>query len=120
MEPQVFGTRKSAATRAALRFFSERRIRTHFVDLNERAASPGELERFARRFGVQALVDRTSRAFAELGLGAARLSDQRWLEQLALHPLLLVQPLVRWKEKLTIGPAPDAWAEWVAADRQSA
>ena len=46
MEVQVFGVRKSAATRAALRFFSERRIKTHFVDLNERAASPGELRRF--------------------------------------------------------------------------
>jgi CubicO group peptidase (beta-lactamase class C family) len=33
----VFGVRKSAATRAALRFFPERRIRTHFVDLDERS-----------------------------------------------------------------------------------
>ena len=31
MEVQVFGTRKSADTRKALRFFSERRIRTHVL-----------------------------------------------------------------------------------------
>ena len=46
MEVQIFGVKKSADTRKALRFFAERRIKTHFVDLNERAASPGELKRF--------------------------------------------------------------------------
>ena len=58
MEVQIFGIRKSADTRAALRFFAERRVKTHFVDLNERAASPGELRRFAQKFGVRALIER--------------------------------------------------------------
>ena len=31
MEVQIFGVRKSTDTRGALRFFSERRIKTHFV-----------------------------------------------------------------------------------------
>src|SRR5919201_528852 len=57
---QIFGVKKSADTRKALRFFAERRIKTHFVDLAERAASPGELRRFAQKFGVEALVDRES------------------------------------------------------------
>ena len=81
MEVQIFGIRKSPETRKALRFFAERRVKTHFVDLQERAASPGELRRFAQKFGVEALVDRGSRRFADLGLGAARLSEERWLEQ---------------------------------------
>ena len=34
MDVQVFGVKKSADTRKALRFFAERRVRTHFVDLN--------------------------------------------------------------------------------------
>ena len=59
---------------AALRFFAERRIKTHFVDLNERAASLGELRRFAQKFGVQALIDRDAKRFTELGLKAALLS----------------------------------------------
>ena len=42
MEVQIFGIKKSADTRKALRFFAERRIKTHFVDLQERPASPGE------------------------------------------------------------------------------
>ena len=57
MDVQIFGVKKSAETRKALRFFAERRMRTHFVDLQERAASRGELTRFAQKFGIQALID---------------------------------------------------------------
>ena len=112
MEVQIFGIRKSADTRRALRFFAERRIKTHFVDLQERGASPGELRRFAQKFGVPALVDRSSRRFAELGLGAARLSDERWLERLVEEPLVLRMPLVRHQQQLTIGDAEPVWREW--------
>jgi arsenate reductase-like glutaredoxin family protein len=112
MEVQIFGVRKSPATRKALRFFAERRVKTHFVDLQERAASPGELKRFAQKFGVAALVDRESRRFADLGLAAARLSDERWLARLVEEPLLLRLPLVRHQQQLTVGDAEAAWREW--------
>ena len=112
MEVQIFGVKKSPATRKALRFFAERRVKTHFVDLQERAASPGELKRFAQKFGVAALVDRDSRRFVDLGLGAARLSDERWLDRLAEEPLLLRMPLVRHQHQLTIGDAEPTWREW--------
>src|SRR5260370_16144901 len=95
MEVQVFGIKKSADTRKALRFFAERRIKTHFVDLMERAASPGELKRFAQKFGVQKLIDRDAKRFEELGLRHTSLSDERWLERLGDEPLLLRMPLVR-------------------------
>jgi len=112
MEVQIFGTRKSSDTRKALRFFAERRIKVHFVDLEERPASPGELKRFAQKFGVGALLDAGSRRFADLGLGAARLSDERWLDQLAEEPLLLRLPLVRQQQKLTVGDAEATWRKW--------
>lgn len=112
MEAQIFGTRKDPETRKALRFFSERRIRTHFVDLAQRGASKGELTRFAQKFGVQALVDRESKRFAELGLAHSVLSDARWLEKLVDEPLLLRQPLVRSENRLTVGPAESTWKEW--------
>jgi len=113
MEVQIFGIRKSADTRSALRFFAERRIKTHFVDLQERAASPGELRRFAQKFGVDALLDRSSRRFEELGLGAARLTEDRWLDKLAEEPLLLRMPLVRQQQRLTVGAAETTWREWI-------
>ena len=112
MEVQVFGTKKSPDTRKALRFFAERRVKTHFVDLNERAASLGELRRFAQKFGVQALLDRDSRRFAELGLRSALFSDERWLEKLADEPLLLRVPLVRNGNQLTVGAAEAEWRAW--------
>lgn len=112
MEVQIFGVKKSADTRKAQRFFAERRVKTHFVDLMERAASPGELRRFAQKFGVEALVDRESRRFAELGLGPSRYGEERWLQILADEPLLLVMPLVRWQHQLTIGPAEATWRAW--------
>src|SRR5436309_7799267 len=117
VEVQIFGVRKSANTRAALRFFAERRIKVHFVDLNEKAASVGELRRFAQKFGVAALVDKGSRRFGELGLRSAILSDERWLEKLSLEPLLLRMPLIRNQQQLTIGAAPESWDEWYAASK---
>ena len=109
MEVQIFGVRKSADTRAALRFFAERRIKVHFVDLNERAPAIGELRRFADKFGLQALVDRDSKRFAELGRPVAT------LERLSLEPMLLRMPLVRHQQQLTIGAAQETWNAWYAA-----
>ncbi|MDH4043021.1 MAG: arsenate reductase [Gemmatimonadota bacterium] len=117
MEVQIFGIRKSAETRKALRFFAERRVRTHFVDLQVRAASPGELRRFVQRFGVEALLDRDGRRFADLGLQVARYSEDRWVERLAQEPLLLRMPLVRWGAKLTVGEAEAEWRRWVAGNQ---
>lgn len=114
IEVQVFGVRKSSDTRKALRFFSERRIKTHFVDLNERAASPGELKRFAQKFGVGGLIDSSSTAFHNLGLRHARMSDESWLMKLAEVPLLLKMPLVRNGNNLTIGLDEQEWQSWTA------
>jgi len=113
LEVQVFGTKKCQDTRKALRFFAERRVKTHFVDLQVRAASPGELRRFAQKFGVAALVDREGKRFAELGLRSAALSEERWLDRLAEEPMLLRTPLVRWQQRLTLGLAEPTWKEWV-------
>jgi arsenate reductase len=117
MEVQIFGIKKSADTRKALRFFSERRIRTHFVDLDERPAAAGELNRFIQKLGIEALIDRDSKAYTELGLRHARLSEERWLEKLIEEPRLLRMPLVRQLGQgaggLTVGAAEAEWKEWM-------
>ena len=117
---QIFGTRKSSDTRGALRFFSERRVQVHFVDVREKAPAPGELKRFVQKFGVDALLDRESRRFQDLGLQAARLSDERWLDKMCLEPDILRLPLARWGKYLTIGAAETDWKAWVAEARNSA
>jgi len=117
VEVQVFGTQKNQDTRRALRFWSERRVKVHFVDLKERAASKGELQRFVQKFGLTPLIDKESKRYQELGLGASRLSDERWLTMLSEEPLLLQQPLTRFGGKLTLGVAESEWAGWVESER---
>jgi arsenate reductase-like glutaredoxin family protein len=113
VEVQIFGVNKSADTRKALRFFAERRIKTHFVDLNVRPASIGELQRFAQRFGAERLLDRSSKRFAELGLQYTVLSPERWLQKLSEEPMILKMPLVRNGKSLTVGVDEEAWRGWL-------
>jgi len=115
MEVQIFGHKKDPATRAAQRFFAERRVTTHFVDFADRWPALGELKRFAQKFGVEALIDRDGKAFAERGLRSARYGDERWLEILLDDPYLLRLPLVRWQHKVTVGAAEAEWKGWVEA-----
>ena len=114
MDVQIFGVKKNAETRKALRFFAERRVKAHFVDLQERAASRGELTRFAQKLGVSALVDVTSKRFDDLGLRTARYGDERWLQILVDEPFILKMPLVRHGNALTIGAAETTWKSWLA------
>ena len=111
---QVFGTKKSADTRKALRFFSERRILTHFVDFQERGPALGELRRFSDRYGVKSLVDRESRRFLDLGLQRSMHSDDWWLKRLTEEPGMLKQPLVRFGHQVTVGLEEDKWREWLS------
>lgn len=113
MEVQVFGTQKNQDVRKALRFWAERRLKVHFVDLKERAASRGELQRFSQKFGLGALIDRDSKRYAELGLGSGRYDDERWFQWLVDEPLLLRVPLTRWQHKVTIGLTETEWKLWI-------
>jgi arsenate reductase-like glutaredoxin family protein len=110
---QVFGTKKSADTRKALRFFAERRVLTHFVDFQERPPALGELRRFSDRFGVQSLIDRESRRFLDLGLQQSMHSDDWWLRKLGDEPLMLRQPLVRFGHQVSVGLNENQWKAWL-------
>lgn len=113
LQVQIFGTKKNSDTRKALRFFAERRVKTHFVDLGERAASLGELRRFSQKFGVEQLVDRASKRFAELGLRQAIYGEEKWLSILIDEPYILQQPLVRCANKVCIGVNETEWKGWL-------
>jgi arsenate reductase-like glutaredoxin family protein len=113
MEVQIFGWKKSADTRKALRFFAERRVKVHFVDFQERGPSAGELNRFVQRFGIERLIDAESKRFQELGLRHSQHSDERWLDKLLDDPLLLRMPLVRFGNQLTVGLAEGDWKSWI-------
>jgi arsenate reductase-like glutaredoxin family protein len=115
---QIFGFHNCQDTRKAQRFFAERRIAVHFVDLDERPASKGELRRFAERFGPAAVVDKDGATYKAMGLRVALDSPQRLLERALTTPHLLRTPLVRNGGKVTIGHAPEEWQAWVDADKK--
>jgi arsenate reductase (glutaredoxin) len=110
---QVFGLEKDQATRAAQRFFKERRIEISFVDLRKRAIAPAELRRFVERLGAKALLDESSRAYRDAGLGYLRMDDAEIVERLIEDPSLLRLPLVRNGNDVTAGRAESVWKEWL-------
>ncbi len=120
MNIQIFGFTDCQDTRKARRFFAERRISVHFVDLEERPAARGELRRFAEKFGAVALIDNESPRFKALGLHAAGDSPQRLLERALSEPRLLRTPLVRCGNRVAIGLAPIEWQAWMEAEKKAA
>ena len=117
MTIQIFGFNNCPDTRKAQRFFAERRIPVHFVDLDERPVARGELRRFAERFGPAALIDRDNARFKALGLRVSGDSPQRLLER--ADPRLLRTPLVRNGPKVTLGHAPHDWQAWAEAEKSA-
>jgi len=110
---QVFGTKKCSDTRKAQRFFKERGIRIHEVDLSERGMSAGELKSVAAQSGWVALLDRGSERFASRGLSHSLLGDKD-IERLLLEdPRLLKTPIVRCGKKSSIGYQPELWQTWL-------
>ncbi len=112
---QIFGTKNSQATRAAERFFKERKVAIHFVDLKQKPMAAGEIKRFIDRFGLAGLVDREGKAFADTGLKYLKLSDAELIAKVERNPLLLRLPLIRCANLLSIGQDEATWRAMLAA-----
>ena len=106
---QVFGTPDSPATRAALRFFKERRIQVHFVDVSRKPMAPTELRRFIDRLGARGVADETSKAWRDAGLGYLQMDDFELAERLLNDQRLLKLPLVRIGAGVAAGRDDAAW-----------
>jgi arsenate reductase-like glutaredoxin family protein len=111
---QIFGLKNSPATRAAERFFKERRVTIHMVDLKQKPMAPGEIKRFIERFGLMGLLDSDGKAYLDAGLKYYKLSDAELLARIERDPNLLRLPLVRGGKLLSIGHHEDAWKTMVA------
>lgn len=114
---QVFGLDDSNATRGALRFFRERRIVVHFVDLHKKPIAAGELRRFVDRLGPAALLDTESRAYRDGGLAYLATDAAGITQRLHADVRLIRLPLVRYGDEFTAGKAEDTWKAWLARPR---
>jgi arsenate reductase-like glutaredoxin family protein len=112
---QVFGTPDSQSTRAALRFFKERRIDPHVIDIRRKPMAPGELRRFVERLGARALVDPDSKAWRDAGLGYLSMTDADLADRLLGNQQLLRLPLVRVDNQFAAGRDEAAWKSMVPA-----
>lgn len=99
MELQIIGTAKCKETAKAKRFFSDRRIKFHFRDLNEKSLSPKEIQNISKS-DFDTLIDRQSKAWLEGGY-EHRIFDPE--EELLDHPELIKTPIVRNDNGTVIG-----------------
>ncbi len=111
---QIFGTKKCAETRKTERFFRDRGISFHFVDLSAKGIALGELRNVATRAGgIEALIDRTGKRYLDRGLAYRAPTGPRVEEALVEDPLLLRTPIVRWQGRATVGYAAEMWSKWM-------
>jgi arsenate reductase-like glutaredoxin family protein len=109
---QIFGTQKSQDSKKAQRFFKERGINPHFINLQEREIALGELRRFIDKFELSKLVDTQSKAYQDAGLAYMRVPDEQMIQKLIDDPKLMTQPLVRCGNTLSIGWDEQFWKAW--------
>jgi len=113
---QIFGLKGSQATRAAERFFKERRAGIQFVDLKQKPMAAGEIRRFVERFGLAALIDAESKAYVDAGLKYLKVSDSELLGRVERDPNLLRLPLIRAAKRLSIGRDEESWKAMLVLD----
>jgi arsenate reductase-like glutaredoxin family protein len=106
---QIFGVKNSSATRAAERFFKERRIPIQIVDLKQKPMAAGEIKRFIERFGLISLLDTSGVAYIDAGMQYLKLTDAEILARAEREPRLLRLPLVRAGKLVSVGQDESAW-----------
>ena len=112
MNIQIFGTKKSADTRKAERFFKERRIRYQFVNMKEKELSKGEFRSVMQAVGgLEKMIDPDCRDRDLLALVTYLAEDQK-ADKVFENQVLLKQPIVRNGKKATVGYQPDVWKNW--------
>ncbi len=87
-------------------FFKERRIDYHFINIEEKPMSRGELESVIRSVPVEELIDPESKEYKKQQLQYIQYNP---LEKLLEYPLLLRTPVVRTRDRATCGYDPEGW-----------
>jgi arsenate reductase-like glutaredoxin family protein len=111
---QIFGVKSSQGTRAAERFFKERRIPIQMVDLAKKPMAAGEIRRFVEKFGLTALLDTEGRAYVDAGLKYLKVTEADLFARIEREPKLLRLPLVRRGNRIAVGQDEENWKTMAA------
>ncbi len=112
---QIFDRADDQPTRAAQRFFRERRATARLVDLRRKPIAAGELRRFVERLGAPALADTEGRPWQETGLAYLRMDGAELAGRLLADQRLLRLPLVRCGDRFAAGRDEAAWKAMLEA-----
>ena len=111
MNIQIIGTKKCRETKKAQMFFKERGVEFHFVDLNERELSPGELDKIIQKAGKHNIIDSESKLYKDKGFAYM---DYDPREEVMENNLLLKTPVVRLDREVTLGFVPQFWKDMLS------
>lgn len=103
---QIIGTKKCRETQKTERYFKERNIAYHLVDLKQRELSAGELKSLINAIGADELINTESKLYKKKGM---QFMDFDALEELAENAELMKTPVVRDGSKAVLGFSPDKW-----------
>ena len=112
MNIQIFGTKKSADTRKAQRYFQERRIKFQSIDLVRYGMSGKEFDSVLRAVGgVDNLIDwnNKSQEITNMKYMDDKIAKE---DKLFDDPSLMKTPIVRNGKQATVGFCPEIWETW--------
>ena len=116
---QLFGTAKCGGTRAAERFFAERGVKIHRVDLKVKPMAKGELQAVAKaNGGLSSLFDKDGARAKDKGLHLLSVTDDRLLTLLLDDALLLRTPIVRSGSQAAVGIAESRWKAFAQEEKE--
>ncbi len=107
---QIFGTLKNNETKKAIRFFKERGIKFHIIDLREKNLAKGELENISRKIPLEELLDKDGKEYKKRNLAYMKFNIE---EEILEDSLLVKMPIVRNGKEATIGYQPEIWENWI-------
>ncbi len=100
MSIQIYGTKKCKSTAKAIRFLKERRIPFHFIDLNIKGMSKGELKKASSALGLENLIDKTGKQYEKRNL---KYIVHNIEQELLDDPMLLKTPIIRNGKYFVLG-----------------
>jgi arsenate reductase-like glutaredoxin family protein len=109
MNIQIFGKPKCFDTKKAQRYFKERGIKVHCIDLLQKTLSKGELNSVINAVGIDVLVNEKSPDYHLFMYLTPEAKPDKLLE----CSKLLNTPIVRNGKSATVGYCPDVWKTWI-------
>jgi arsenate reductase-like glutaredoxin family protein len=112
MNIQIFGTKKSADSRKAERYFKERGIKFQYIDMKEKGLSKGEFNSVKQAVGgLDKMIDEAAKDQDTLAL-VRYISDEDKEEKVLENQQILLLPIVRNGRQATVGYKPEVWKTW--------